>query len=195
MNIFKKRVFTPTSFIKYFGLFGLYLPVIIRSYMRPKTSTALREKIMLAVTSVNDCRYCSWAHSHLALQSGVDLEEVNAILEFNGYKADKQDEAAAILYAQTFADNGGKPDAEALNELKKYFSAAQIREIHGYIYTIYIGNYSGNTFDALLSRFKGIKVEGSNVLFETFCAFLTAPVLISIYLKSRGDKRVVMESL
>ena len=197
MKTFKKRVFTPTNFIKRFGLAGLYSPIILKSYVKPATSRALREKIMLAVTSVNDCRYCSWAHTHLALSNGVDVDEVNEILKHNGTPADNNSDVAAILFAQHYADTDGKINDNAMIELKKFYNASQIREIMGYIHTIYIGNFSGNTFDALLLRFSGkdIKIEGSQPWFEFICAVITAPVLISIYWKSRTDKKVQLEAL
>jgi len=197
MKSFKKRVFTPTNFIKRFGLVGIYFPVILKSYIKPATSRALREKIMLAVTSVNDCRYCSWAHTHLALSNGVDVDEVNEILKHGGTPADNNSDAAAILFAQHYADTNGKINKDAMVELKKFYSASQIREIMGYIHTIYIGNLSGNTFDALLLRFsgKGVKIEGSQLWFELICAVLTAPVLMSIYWKARNDKKIKLEAL
>ena len=33
---------------------------------------AFRERIMLAVTRVNACRFCTFAHSRAALQAGMD---------------------------------------------------------------------------------------------------------------------------
>ena len=35
---------------------------------------------MLAVTSVNDCRYCNWGHTVLALRNGVDLAALRQTL-------------------------------------------------------------------------------------------------------------------
>ncbi len=55
-------------------------PVLLAAFVRPKTSAALREKVVLGVTSINDCRYCEWGHTHWALANGVPLEEVNQIL-------------------------------------------------------------------------------------------------------------------
>ena len=48
-------------------------------------SSAFRERLMLAVTSVNECRYCARVHSVEALKHGVDQPELEQILsgEFN----------------------------------------------------------------------------------------------------------------
>lgn len=197
MKTFNKRVFTPASFVKRFSLLALYLPVIIGSYIKPKISAALREKVMLAVTSVNDCRYCSWAHTRLALSKGVDINEVNNVLKNGGTAADNNSDAAAILFAQHYADTNGKVSKESLVELKRFFNNAQVREIMGHIHTIYIGNLSGNTFDALLLRFSGkdVKIEGSQLWFELVCALLSAPILIFIAIKAKNDKTVKLEGL
>lgn len=195
MATFKKRVFTPLEFFKRIGLATIHLPFLIRGYFLPTTSRQLREKIMLAVTSVNDCRYCSWAHTHLALNNGVDLEEINQILSHGGYKATSDKDAAAILFAQHYADTNGAVEPDSIQTLKAHFSTSQILEIKSYIHAIYIGNLSGNTFDALLARFKGDKVEGSSLWFEVLCSLITSPVLALILLKARGDKKVGIDAL
>ncbi len=45
---------------------------------------------------------------------------------------------------------------------------------------ITFGNLSGNTFDAFLSRFKGIKAEGSNPFFEFVFFLFGAPFLLPL---------------
>ncbi len=195
MAKFKKRVFTPGNLLKRLSLAGLHLPFLVRGVLWPATSRALREKIMLAVTSVNDCRYCSWGHTRLALANGVDIDELNQLLSHEGVNVGSDADAAAVLYAQHYADTDGKVDPEAIVQLKPYFSSYQIREIHAYIHAIYIGNLSGNTFDALLERFRGNQVEGSNILFEILCSIIAAPILILIWLKAKGDTKVKFETL
>ena len=63
-RVIEKRTFTPDNIVSivYNMIFGF--PAIIRSIFSPKTSKALREKVMLGVTAINDCRYCGWGHSH-----------------------------------------------------------------------------------------------------------------------------------
>ncbi len=80
MITFRKRAFTPVTFIISLSKAAVYSPVLIKALIKPLTSRALREMVMLSTTSVNDCRYCSWLHTHLALQNGVDLDELNQIL-------------------------------------------------------------------------------------------------------------------
>ena len=66
-----KRTLTPDNILKTVANLVIASPVIIRSIFRPKTSKALREKIMLGVTAINDCRYCAWGHSHWAISQSM----------------------------------------------------------------------------------------------------------------------------
>ncbi|WP_457091801.1 carboxymuconolactone decarboxylase family protein [Microvirga sp. P5_D2] len=75
-----KRMLTPRNFLRTVGNVMASGPILLSALVRPKTSPALREKVMLGVTSVTDCRYCQWGHTHWAMAHGVPLEEVNQIL-------------------------------------------------------------------------------------------------------------------
>lgn len=44
-------------------------------------SEGLRERLMLAVTEVNGCRYCSFGHARAALAAGLTQDEVTSLLE------------------------------------------------------------------------------------------------------------------
>ncbi len=44
-------------------------------------SPAFRERLMLTVTSVNNCRFCSYVHSKQALLSGLSKEETEMLLK------------------------------------------------------------------------------------------------------------------
>ena len=122
--------------------------------VRPKTSAALREKVMLGVISVTDCGYCQWGHSHWAMAHGVPLEEVNQILgrQTESLQARNPAEAAAILFAQHYAENLDRFDPESIENLRKYYSNAQVTEVLAYVRAITLGSLTGNTVDALLGR-------------------------------------------
>ena len=100
--VFRKRVFTLSSFFRHLGRTGLCLPSLFSALRHPATSAAMREQVMLAVTSVNDCRYCAWAHTHLALKEGVNLSELQSQLDHSSALNDEKS-ATAILFAQHFA--------------------------------------------------------------------------------------------
>ena len=42
-------------------------------------SSTFRERLVLAVTAVNGCRYCSYFHAKQAIKNGMAPEEVNQV--------------------------------------------------------------------------------------------------------------------
>ena len=187
---FRKRVFTLTSLLRISAAALLRLPRLGKALLLPATSRRLREQIMLACTRVNDCRYCAWAHTHLALKNGVDIEALNELLTTPEQPLGNEQEGIAILYAQHFAEQQGHPTAAARQRLSSAFSKAQVREIHAYLYAIYFANLSGNTFDALLARLRGRATDNSQLLTELLASLLAAPVLIAIRIAARNDRTV-----
>jgi len=152
---------------------------------------------MLAVSSVNDCRYCNWVHTELALANGVDLADLQQVLDHDTFGNVGSREATAILFGQHFAATARQPTAEARAALAREFTAYQRAEIMAYIHGIYFLNLSGNCYDSWLARFAGQKVETGHPAAEAIAALLLAPALAVVklcsgasYLKqSAGTKR------
>jgi hypothetical protein len=90
------------------------------------------------------------------MAQGVPLEEVNQILghQIESLKAKNPAEAAAILFAQHYAENLDQFDPESIENLRKYYSDAQVAEILAYVRAITLGSLTGNTVDAFLGRFR-----------------------------------------
>ncbi len=152
-----KRTLTPGNFWRTVAGAVAAGPVLLTALIRPKTSAALREKVLLGVTSVNDCRYCQWGHTHWARAHGVPLAEVNQILaqQIESLEAKNPAEAAAILFAQHYAESLDRFDQESIDNLRRHFSDAQVAEIIAYVRAITLGNLTGNTLDVILDRFRG----------------------------------------
>ena len=185
-----KRTFTPSNILKTVANMAISFPVIIRSTFRPKTSKALREKVMLGVTAINDCRYCAWGHSHWATSQGIPLEAVNQILgnQDDSLKASDPAEAAAILFGQHYAEHLDEIDPESVKNLRNYFSQAQVREIVGYVFFITFTNLSGNTVDVLLDRIRG---RGRPItVFEGVVGAVLAPILLVLVLLVKLGKLI-----
>ena len=123
---------------------------------------AFAERIMLAVTQVNGCRYCSYGHARMALKAGVGEDEIRDILA--GDFADvPEGQLTALVFAQHYAESGGKPDPEALRRVIDEYGSDGARHIAAYIRMITVGNLLGNTFDALLARIGGRPAMGSSI--------------------------------
>jgi AhpD family alkylhydroperoxidase len=108
-----------------------------------------RERIMLAVTSVNRCRYCSYAHGREALSKGIAQEEINELAKgmFAGCPAD---EIPALLYAQHWAETNGRPDEEIRKQVMTTYGSEKLNMMELAMQLIRSGNLLGNTFDYFL---------------------------------------------
>jgi len=114
-------------------------------------SPAFRERLMLAVTSVEGCRYCSYFHSKLALKGGVSQEEIVKLLS-GEVEGCPEEEALAVLYAQHWAESNACPDQEAVDRLKETYGPEKVEAIHLMLRMIRLGNLLGNSWDYLLYR-------------------------------------------
>ena len=112
---------------------------------------AFRERLMMAVTAVNGCRYCSYFHAHQALKQGITPDEIKALGD--GMFQDCPDqELPALLYAQHWADTDAHPDAVARERLLAIYGPTLVDAIELALCTIRIGNLLGNTGDYALYR-------------------------------------------
>ncbi len=140
---------------------------------------AFIEKIMLACTSVNQCKYCSWGHTYLALDAGVDIDTIKAILA-GDFKNLSEEELPALLFAQHYAETCGNPSKEAIKDLVKHYGAKKAKYILTVLRMIYFGNMCGNTIDAFESRIKGMPAEEGDWWFEFLLYILGGAVFKAI---------------
>jgi len=192
---FAKRTFTLPLLATSLGALVLYMPVRWITLVKPATSRALREKVMLGVTSVNDCRWCSWLHSGIALKHGVDLDELQSLLDRGTFGAVDEREATAVLFAQHFAETLRKPTPAARRALARQFTPWQRLEIMAWIHFIYFSNLAGNSADAWLARFRGCEVADGHPLPEALAGLVAAPVLLLGWLGSRNWRPAAFREL
>lgn len=174
------RIFSPIEFYMHLPRAFRAMPVMARSQRKGLISKAFTEKIMLGVTQVNGCRYCSWFHSRVALKEGISKTEIHTLLggEFEGVS---EDEVLALLYAQHYADTNGKPEEGSRKKLYETYGRERARGIEASIKAITVGNIYGIAFDGLMRRLKGRKMEGSKLLYElgiVFGSLLMFPVAL-----------------
>jgi AhpD family alkylhydroperoxidase len=118
--------------------------------LRGKTiDPGFRERLMLAVTAVNDCRYCSFVHTRQALREGVTPEEINALFE-KSIESLPEYERTALLYAQHWVESSGNPEQDLREKLHAEYGDKTANRIETTIRLINWNNLSGNTFDWLL---------------------------------------------
>ena len=114
-------------------------------------SPAFKERLMLAVTAVHSCRYCSYLHTKEALKSGLSPEEISRLLSGDVDNC-PEEEAVALIYAQHWAESDAHPDPEASRKLEQTYGAEKSEFIHLLLRMIRLGNLMGNSWDYLLYR-------------------------------------------
>jgi AhpD family alkylhydroperoxidase len=124
---------------------------LLRAAMRGGLDAAFRERLMLVVTGVNGCRYCSYAHARQALVEGISPEEI-ARLGDGTFHGSPSEELPALLYAQHWAETDGAPDAEARTIVEGTYGKAALAQIEIVLRMIRVGNLLGNTWDYVLHR-------------------------------------------
>ncbi|MBN1369416.1 MAG: carboxymuconolactone decarboxylase family protein [Dehalococcoidaceae bacterium] len=147
---FKKRIYrSARDFFK-----DLWFPVRNMNRLREITrkgliSPAFRERLMLAVTAVNGCRYCSYFHARQALKSGISPVEIRRLM--SGDISDcPEEEAVAVIYAQHWAESNTHPAADAVQRMQQVYGVEKAEAINLVLRMIRMGNLLGNSWDYLL---------------------------------------------
>jgi len=110
------------------GLLASYSP---RGPLAPRT----RERVIMAVTEVNGCRYCAWIHGSWQDFLG-DVEPARA-------------EDALLAYARACAEAARPLDPSPLTDVLPADAVAAVRAT---VAQIEVSNLVGNTVDGLLAR-------------------------------------------
>jgi AhpD family alkylhydroperoxidase len=149
---FRKRFYTSA---REFATDILYLARNIRwlnsGNLNGVISPAFRERLMLAVTAVYGCRYCSYFHAKRGLKSGIDGEEAAALLA-GSFKICPPEEALALLYAQHWAESNANPDTEAIEKLERAYGPEKAKVINLVLRMVRVGNLVGNLWDYFLYK-------------------------------------------
>jgi len=111
-----------------------------------RVTADLRERLMLAVTEVNGCRYCSWAHTRAALAAGVSEEEVRQLVG-GEIGAAPEAERPALIYAQHWASTDARPEAEVRARAVDLYGEQTVQDYEMAMRLIRVGNLWGNTLD------------------------------------------------
>lgn len=180
MRTFSKRSFTARSLIDSLSVMLRYFPWLIWAYLLRGIKAGMAERLFLMISTVNDCRYCRWFHTRMALKHDVPVEEVELLLKYMIPQGIKRQEYAALLFAIHYAESSGQVLPAALDDLAQHYPQREIKGILALSSAIYFGNLCGNTFDAFLSRLKGQAAEGSSVLVESLVFIICAPLLLPL---------------
>jgi len=148
---FLRRMYShPREFLQDFRYMMSHRPMIRRA-MRELIPPSFRERLMMAVTEVNGCRYCSYYHSRRALTSGVPEAELREMLAGSIPQDTPAAELPALLYARHWAENNAAPDSQAEGRLREVYGEERSQAIKIILRMIRVGNLLGNTADYWLA--------------------------------------------
>lgn len=129
------------------------IPAMKRYEADGTISTQFVERLMLAVTEVNGCAVCSYAHAKMALEAGLSEKEVEMILAGVSDTVPSV-EKPAVLFAQHYAETKGHPAQEAVTRIKELYGEEKADAILCAIQVIMLGNTFGIPIGSLVNRFR-----------------------------------------
>jgi AhpD family alkylhydroperoxidase len=123
------------------------------------------ERIMLAVTEVNGCPLCSYAHTKMALEAGMTNEEIKNML--SGIMNEvPSEQMQAIMFAQHYAESRGNPSRESWEHIVESYGLSKSKAVLGAIRIIMMGNALGIPWSGFLSRIKGNHDDRTSLGYE-----------------------------
>jgi len=150
---FQKRYYTKiSSFWNDFRFLITNRDQIKIAMRDPKIDSAFRERLMMAVTEVNGCRYCRTFHMEQAREAGISQDEINIYLLGAIPEDIPEEQKLAVCYAQHWAENNRDPDEDYLDQVREWYGDESFQSISMVLRMIWMGNLLGNTGDYLLFR-------------------------------------------
>lgn len=111
------------------------------------------ERIMLAVTEVNGCAFCSFAHTKMALEAGMSNEEIQNMLA--GISDDiPEEEMSAVVFSQHYAETRGHPSKKSWERIVEIYGLEEAKGILGAVRIMMFGNAAGIAWGSFVNRFK-----------------------------------------
>lgn len=145
---FRKRTLSIQSFLAGSSWFVRNLPRLIRATLTNRVDDQFREKILLAVTAANDCRYCARVHASVASNAGIEDETIDRILKSDIDGAVSEAEKPALLFALHYAETDGNPAPNMLAAVEAAYDPTTAADIVVFTRAMHFANLLGNTVDA-----------------------------------------------
>jgi AhpD family alkylhydroperoxidase len=191
---FRKRTMTAPQLASSMASLAPQIGTFYRVWVKHEIDPGFREELMLAVSKLNDCRYCTWGHQEWAHLNGVSNEELAQVEQLDPKGFDRR-KWLAISYVRALVKGDFRRVQPQLRRAMQHkYSPREIREIELIAKVMDIGNRGSNTWDALLSRLRGMPAADSRIIDELILSgvFLTTAPVVLLYL-SYASKRPFLE--
>ena len=155
-DCYDKPVWTVRRLLEVLPALPAQLWRVLPTLWGERLSNAERERLMLAVSSENRCRYCQAAHSRFGRAAGLSADEVGTLLEGGDPEQLTERERLAVSYVRDLAGRGFASEDPALRDaLRDQLGAKRLGTIDATARVMNFANRFGNSFDALLARLSG----------------------------------------
>ena len=135
------------------------------------------ERIMLGVTQVNGCPLCSYAHTKMALEMGMEAQQIEELLA-GTLDNIPQEQLKAVLFGQHYAETKGRPSEKAWDEIVQTYGQDTAKGILGTIRIMMVGNIWGIVLGLLKDRIKHREVDTRSSLgYELLLTFSILPFI------------------
>ena len=165
-RIFSFKEFTDTTLTAF-----AHMSDMMKARKNGLISKTLQNHIMLAVTEVNGCAICAYAHTKDALEMGMPQGDIEKLLS-GSIDHMEETEAVALFFAQHYAETKGNYSEKAWQRVIDTYGDEKARGILAVTRAIMFGNAYGIAAGALFSRVKGKSVAKSTLGQEMAISFL-----------------------
>lgn len=190
---FERRIYTWLAFRQAVRQVFGQMDDLKRAARSGRVNKRFAEKLMLAVTRVNGCRYCAYGHTRAALAMGVPESELQHLMS-GDLGSFPPEEAVGLAFAQHYAESRGDIEPAAWQRLVEAYGEETAQDILPYLRMITFGNLYGNTFDALLSRLAG-KPAAESSLWSELGVLFGVFVLVPLELLRRLGRKTPQEQI
>lgn len=164
-DYFGRKLYSLGEFYRIYYLAFFSASDFIHTKKSKLLSEHFTERIMLAVTEVNGCQVCSYAHTKMALEAGMSNEEIQNMLA--GISDDvPEEEISAVIFGQHYADSRGYPSKESWDRIVEVYGIEKSKGILAAIRIMMLGNAGTIPWSSFINRFRGKADERSNLLYE-----------------------------
>ncbi|MGI6545927.1 MAG: carboxymuconolactone decarboxylase family protein [Fastidiosipilaceae bacterium] len=162
---FYKKIYSHCDFYKSIVMLLRSIKYLRLNRKEQLISPQFKERIMLAVTEVNGCEACSYAHTKFALEEGMSPEEISSILS-GDLQNIPQEESVGVFFAQHYADEKGKASKDSWQRLVDEYGQRSAMVILAFTRMMLVGNIYGIAVSAIRDRFKGKPSGKTTLIYE-----------------------------
>ena len=171
-QVFNKRIFTLREHFKIMNHAAKSFGMLLYVKKHKLFSKKFKERIMLSVTEVNGCEMCSYVHTKISLNSGMNRYEIKEIL--NSSKDNIPDyELVGVLFGEHYADSHELPDKEAVDRLIEEYGREKAKIICAILGMVTLTNSMGISMGLFKERLFFRRVKRSRLFNELGIPLLT----------------------